>query len=283
MSTMADLPSFTRILLVTDLSDCSEAAIPFARLLAEDYGATVFVAHVIPDVGATTAAATEAVPDAGSAEAQMRKFLAGNVLGDVPVETIIARGPVADVLARVIQGKRIDLVVVGTHGRSGVGKLLLGSVAQRIFNVAPCPVLSVSPRARKPSLIAEKFATILYPTDFSEDSLKALPYALSLARIRGSELVLMHATSELPRHEVLQEYYRRLNALIPPEARAWCKSDALVITGTPAEVILKAASEQNADFIVIGAHRAEGTFNVPLTTAYQVVAHAHCPVLRVRS
>lgn len=277
---MVDLPSFKRILLVTDFSDCSKAAVPFAHLLAEHYGSTVFVAHVIPDLGATTVAATETVPDA---EAQMRKFLAENPLGNGGVETIIERGPVADVVAAVIQNKNIDLVAVGTHGRSAVGKMLLGSVAQRIFNVAPCPVLSVSPRARRPSPSAGKFATILYPTDFSADSLKALPYALSLARIRGSELVLLHATSELPRHDVLQEYYRRLNALIPPEARTWCKSDALVVAGNPAEVILKAASEQNADFIVISAHSAAGTFNVPLTTAYQVVAHAHCPVLRVRS
>ena len=124
--------------------------------------------------------------------------------------------------------------------------------------------------------------TVPNPTDFSEESLVALRYALSVAKIEGSELILLHAASEPPRHEVLKEYYRRLNALIPQEARAWCKSDALVSVGDPVEAILKAASEQNADCIVISAHRAEGTFNVPLTMAYQVVAHAHCPVLRVR-
>jgi len=71
--------------------------------------------------------------------------------------------------------------------------------------------------------------------------------------------------------------------LIPPEARTWCKYDALAITGDRAEAILNAASEQSADLIVISAHGAAGTFNVPLTTAYQVVAGAHCPVLRVRT
>ncbi|MFZ3211561.1 MAG: universal stress protein [Terriglobales bacterium] len=286
MGTMAMLPSFTRILLVTDFSDCSEAAVPFVRLMAECYGASVVAAHII--TGATTEAATEAAPHEagalqGAAEVQMRRFLARNALGEVPVETIIERGSVADVLAPLIQKQGIDLVVVGTHGRSGVGKLLLGSVAQRIFNVVPCPVLSVSPRAAKAPGAAEKFARILYPTDFSEVSLVALPYALSLAKIEGSALILLHAASEPPRHEVLQEYYRRLNALIPQEARAWCKSDALVSVGDPVEAILQAAAEQNADCIVISAHRAEGTFNVPLTTAYQVVAHAPCPVLRLRS
>jgi len=284
MSAVAILPSFTRILLVTDFSECSEAAVPFARLMAERYEASVVVAHIVTGASATTAetVAHEAGETQEAAEAEMKRFLARNTLGEVPVETVIERGPVADVLASVIEKKRIDLVVVGTHGRSGVGKLLLGSVAQRIFNVAACPVLSVSPRAGRPSGAAGQFARILYPTDFSKESLTALPYALSLAKIDGSALILLHATSEPPRQEVLQEYYRRLNALIPQEARTWCKSDALVSVGDPAEAILKAVSEQNADLIVISAHQAEGAFNVPLTTPYQIVAHAHCPVLRVR-
>ena len=213
----------------------------------------------------------------------MQRFIASNRLAGEHVETIIEHGVITDVLARVIPARSIDLVVVGTHGRSGVNKLLLGSVAQRVFNVAPCPVLSVSPRAGKSWGAARKFARILYPTDFSEDSLKALPYALSLARIADAELILLHVAADLSRQEILQEYYRRLSALIPPEARAWCKFDPLAITGDRTEAILNAAWEQNADLIVISAHRAAGTFEAPLTTAYQVVARAHCPVLRVRT
>ena len=275
------LPSFTRILLVTDFSDCSGAGVPLACAVAHHYGAAIFVAHVIRDAGSTTAATgpDEIRKARSAAEAHMRQFIASSRLAGEPVETIIEHGAITDVLARVIPARFIDLVVVGTHGRSGVNKLLLGSVAQRVFNVAPCPVLSVSPRAGA----AGKFARILYPTDFSGDSLKALPYALSLARIAEAELILLHVAADLSRHEILQEYYRRLNALIPPEARTWCKFDALAITGDRAEAILNAASEQSADLIVISAHGAAGAFNVPLTTAYQVVAGAHCPVLRVRT
>ena len=284
MSAGAPLPSFTRILLVTDFSECSEVAVPFARLMAERYNASVVAAHIITGVGATNAetAAHATGETQNPGEAQMQEFLGRNTLGEVPVETVIERGPVAEVLASVIEGKGIDLVVVGTHGRSGVGKLLLGSVAQRIFNVAPCPVLTVSARAGRPSEAAGKFARILYPTDFSAESLTALPYALSLAKVDGSTLILLYAGSELPPQEMLPEYYRRLNALIPQEASTWCRSDTLVSAGDPADEILKAVSEQNADLIVISAQRAEGALNVPLTTAYQVVAHAHCPVLRVR-
>lgn len=276
------LPSFTRILLVTDFSDCSGAGVPLACAVAHQYGAAIFVAHVIRDAGSITAATG---PDEArtAAEAHLQRFIASNRLAGEHVETIIEHGVITDVLARVIPARSIDLVVVGTHGRSGVNKLLLGSVAQRVFNVAPCPVLSVSPRAGKSWGAARKFARILYPTDFSEDSLKALPYALSLARIADAELILLHVAADLSRQEILQEYYRRLSALIPPEARAWCKFDPLAITGDRTEAILNAAWEQSADLIVISAHRAAGTFEAPLSTAYQVVARAHCPVLRVRT
>jgi len=283
MNTMANLPSFTRILLVTDFSECSEAAVPFARRMAERYAASVVVAYIITGAGASAEGTARPAQDVVTAAgAEMQSFLGRNTLDEVRVETVIEHGPVAEVLATVIQQKAIDLVVVGTHGRSGVGKLLLGSVAQRIFNVAPCPVLSVSPRARRALGAEQKFAKILYPSDFSENSLKALPYALSLAKRDDSALLLLHAASEPFRPEVLQEYYRRLNALVPPEARTWCRSDVLVSVGDPAQAIPQAAWEQNADLIAISAHRAAGTFNVPLTTAYQVVAHAPCPVLRVR-
>ena len=282
MSDELMLPSFQRILLITDFSACSEAAVPFARIMAERYDASVVVAHVVPGAGAATEETTRNKADAAQeAEAEMREFIARNPLGEVPVETVIERGPVAEALAALIKKQGIDLIAVGTHGRSGVGKLLLGSIAQRIFNVASCPVLSVSPRAGKPFGAAARFPRILYPTDFSEESLVALPYALSLARTDDSALVLLHAASEPPRQEVMQEYYRRLNALVPSHARKWCKSDALVTVGEPAEAILKSALEQNADLVVISAHRAEGAFHVPLTTAYQVVARVHCPVLRV--
>jgi nucleotide-binding universal stress UspA family protein len=112
------LPSFTRILLVTDFSDCSRAAVPFARAMAEYYGAAIFVAHIVPQASSTTAAMgpDEAHIAAAAAEAQMQEFIVANPLGEAPVETIIEHGTIADVLATVIQDKSVDLVVVGTSG-----------------------------------------------------------------------------------------------------------------------------------------------------------------------
>jgi len=285
-SKSANLPFFTRILLVTDFSLYSEMSVPCARLLAEYYGALLFVAHVIRSEGGAGSEAENRAQDV--AKAQLRKFLAESSLGEVPKETIIAQGGVWEAIAALVEEKRIDLIVLGTHGRSGVGKLLLGSVAQRIFNLAPCPVLSVSPRARLSA--AHRLTRILYATDFSPDALKALPYALSLAKVSQAELLLLHvpdaAQAASIRPEIAQGYHRHLNALIPPEERGWCRSDTLVAAGDPAEAILEAAAQYNPELIVIGAHAVEGplsAFQVPLSTAYRVVADAPCPVLRIRS
>jgi nucleotide-binding universal stress UspA family protein len=283
------LPTFARILLVTDFSDCSSAAVPFASLLAEYYGASIVVCHVVSTPSqAGGGAQTEAAKAREVAEARLREFVAKNPLGESNYEAVIGQGQTWDVLASLVEEKRIDLVVLGTHGRSGVGKLLLGSVAQRIFSLAPCPVLSVSPRARKSWGSDRRLARILYATDFLPGSLKALPYALSLAEVGHAELLLLHVpeASAAGSSEFLQGDHQHLSALIPAKHRAWCKSDTLVTPGDPAQVILDAATRNSVDFIVIGAHGFEGSlasFQVPLSTAYRVVAHAPCPVLRVRS
>jgi nucleotide-binding universal stress UspA family protein len=135
-----------------------------------------------------------------------------------------------------------------------------------------------------------KLARILYATDLSEDSLKALPYALSLLRVSQAELLLLHVVpappGAAPAPEHLTALHERLNLLIAPEARAWCRWDTAVIPGEPADVILRTAVQQSADFIVMGGHRVEGRLyavKVPVTTAYRVVSRADRAVLRVRS
>ncbi len=281
------LPAFSRILLVTDFSPWSEAAVPCAKLLAESYRASITIAHVILrdiEFGPNEAVIGTQEEIAELAETLMRRFLAKNSLSES--DFVIASGPFGDAIAAAIEQKAIDLVVAGTHGRSGVGKLLLGSIAQRIFNAAPCPVLTVSPRARRSGALEGK-RKILYATNLSDASLKALPYALSLAKAMDAELLLVHV---LESSELIAQRGRineDLSELLPPEARGWCRFNNLVLTGDPASEIVRVAAEYGVDFIVIGAERVPGgrldRINVPLTTAYQIVARADCPVLRVRN
>ncbi|MFB3917483.1 MAG: universal stress protein [Terriglobales bacterium] len=292
------LPVFTRILLVTDFSACSEAAVPFARLLSECYSGSITVAHVMladQDTSSNEAVVGTMDEVAELADLQMRRFLRGNSLVDT--ESVITTGPLGDAVARLVQQEGFDIVVVGTHGRSGVGKLLLGSAAQRIFNVSPCPVLSVSTKARKSWGVQRKLRKVLYATDLSEFALEALPYALSLAKATDAELLLVNVPN--PSEPIRQHgaINKKLAELLPPAARSWCHFETLVglvhgegedsIVDDPAAVIVRVAIEYAADLIVIGAKRvAPGLLyriNVPLSTAYQVLAHAPCPVLRVRS
>jgi len=214
----------------------------------------------------------------------MRRFLAKNSLSES--DFVITSGPFGDAIAAAIEQKAIDLVVAGTHGRSGVGKLLLGSIAQRIFNAAPCPVLTVSPRARRSGGVEGK-RKILYAPRLSDASLKALPYALSLAKTMDAELLLVHVLESSQLIAQQGRINEDLSEMLPPEARGWCRSNNLVLTGDPASEIVRVAAEYGVDFIVIGAERVPGgpldRINVPLTTAYQIVAHADCPVLRVRN
>ena len=285
------IPSFTRILLATDFSASSAASATFAALLARYYRAFLVVVHVIsvaPHADGVTQKEPEIDNSQEVAEAQLRDFVSRTPLSECTHETVVGQGPVWDVLAAMIEEKHIDLIVVGTRGRSLVGKLLMGSVAQRIFSLAPCPVLSVSPRSHRTLGADRGLSRILYATDFSSASLKALPYALSLAQVSHARLVLLHAPdpSEANSNEIVMGYHQHLSALIPPQHRNRCESDTLVTVGEPSRAILDAAAENSADLIILGAHAYEGLlshFQVPISIAYRVVALAPCPVLRVRS
>jgi nucleotide-binding universal stress UspA family protein len=226
-------------LLATDFSPYTAAAVPFAALLADYYGAVVYATHVIP---AEPEPEAEDDPDEGdprsSAEERMQRFLAANPVGDAPTERIITRGRIWDVLAGIIQQADIDLVVLGTHGRRGLGKLMMGSVAEHIFQMAPCPVLTVGPRARKSWGPERKLARILYATDLTPPSLQAMPYALSLAKQSGAELLLLHVPESSPGGVTPQQesmsLHDRLNSLVPAHAKTWCKYDTFVVPGAPA-------------------------------------------------
>jgi nucleotide-binding universal stress UspA family protein len=277
------LPSLSRVLLITDFSSCSEAAVPVARLMAETYGGSVTAAHVIfrdQDLGANEAVIGTPEEIAGIAERQMAGFMTRNSLAQA--ESIIAGGPFEEAIATLITEKQFDAVVVGTRGRSGVGKLLLGSVAQRVFNSAPCPVITVSRKAR--GGMGSTLNKILYATDLSDISKRALPYALSVAKANNADLLLACAPDDSARGEGMEQEFAEWTAFA---SAAWHRVSQFSLTGDPASGIVGLAASNSVDLIVIGAERLSAgplyRFNVPMSTAYRIVANAPCPVLRVRS
>lgn len=281
------------ILLATDFSTSSEAALPHALSLARRYDARLVVAHVIrPDL-------FELVPDGESqvlkestrrhAEEQMTRLLVSGRLRGIPHQVLIEEGPLWNVVSQEIKTHDIDLVVVGTHGRTGGRKLLLGSVAEEVFRLAPCPVLTVGPRVAAGKGPLDSPKRVLYATDFRAESERAAAYAVSLAQEHQAHLSLLHVVKDAVdasslNHSMLREFFvRRLKDLVPSDAELWCDPEFLVEFGDPAETILRVADQSTAELIVLGIRRS-ATFagHLPPATAYKVVCQAPCPVLTAR-
>lgn len=278
--------SFENILCATDFSPHSDAALPYALSIARKYGSKVFVAHVISLFPFSTSSPTEAwqalaaqaVREAKEAMASLEPQWKG-----IPHEALIRRGDIWAELSEIIDEKGIDLLVVGTHGPTGVSKVLMGSVAEKIFRQAPCPVLTVGPNVSgEPDSIVD-LHTIVYPTDFSAESLAEGPYAISLALENQARLYLLHVTKSPVNKAAEGALMTRLLELIPPEAELWCKPKAYVDSGPPAEKIIQLGEELAADLVVMGVERTRSAAtHLPIATAYKVATQAICPVLTVR-
>ncbi len=287
------------ILFATDFSPYSNAALPYALAIARQFGARVYGAHVLASEEYVFAAADAWPNYAQQVEQRQQQAVAQleKQLGGVPHKTFSSVGDVWNVLFRLIGEHDLDLIVLGTHGRTGARKLLMGSIAEQIFRQAPCPVLSVGPNVPTTPNSEIRFQHILFATDFGKESLAALPYAVSLAEEEQAELALLHIVEQpsagiLELEEVTASLVRRLKDLAPPEAESWCRMEFLVEFGhlrqfaPPAERILEVARDRAADLIVLGvrpAHRAvSAVTHLAHTTAQHIVAHATCPVLTVR-
>jgi nucleotide-binding universal stress UspA family protein len=222
-----------------------------------------------------------------------------NLAAVSPRATPIAEAgdPQATIIDQAILTKA-DLIVMGTHGRRGFKRLLLGSVTEAILREAPCPVLTVPPHPRAGVSEAVTFKRILCPIDFSPSALQALGFALDLARQADGRVTLLHViewlAEEEPRastHFNVPEYRRfmvedaqeRLRSLVAEESRTWVEIDDVVAFGRAYREILRAAETKPADLIVIGA-QGRGGIGLALfgSTTQQIVRGSTCPVLTVR-
>lgn len=277
------------ILMAVDFSPSSEAALAYASVVARRYGSRIYLAHIIrPDVyQLVSPEAMETVLDQARhyAEEELAKILVSGQLRGIPHQVLLGQGELWTVFSKLIKEHEIDLAVVGTHGRTGLEKILIGSVAERVFRLASCPVLTVGPRVPGELPESAHLRRVFYATDFTPASGRAAAYALSLAQEHQAQLTVAHVVDrgrEAERSEE-GEIRDRLRALVPAEAELWCTPNYAVEYGSPSEVILKMAAERKADLIVLGVRQPSYAFShLPPATAYKVVCRAHCPVLTVR-
>jgi nucleotide-binding universal stress UspA family protein len=300
-------PRLKSVLMATDLSPASVKPLHHALDVARHYRAKLCVAHVVSSVPYLMAGpeALELGCDAASqAMLQLqRDLLNDGSLKGLDHEFIIRRGRVWEEMRAAIFEKQIDLVVVGTHGRRGLEKVLLGSVAEEVFRDAHCPVLTVGPHSYREGRLdmTGEIQTYLFATDFSEVSLRALPLAASLANQTKARLTLLHVVPEAPAPQISSWYtsseimslrentrmtcVRRLQQLVPCDEEAPIDAEFVVQFGIPSEKILQVALDRGANLIILGLRRASlaGTIShMPRTTTYEIVCGAGCPVLTVR-
>jgi nucleotide-binding universal stress UspA family protein len=280
--------SIKNILYATDFSRYSDAALPFALSIARKYGSKLFAVHVVASSPLANAAPVQALQELAAQavrEAHQTMERVQYRWSTVPHETLVRRGDIWKELGKLIEEKAIDLVVCGTHGRTGVSKLLMGSVAEDIYRHAPCPVLTIGPSVvGEPESLGD-IHSILYSTDFSAESLAAIPYAVSLAQENQARLYLLHVTETPVSHLVERELASRLRSLVPSDAELTCAPKAFVDLGEPAHKITEIAEELKVDLIVLGPRRTArvpSATHLPQSTAHSVVSRAICPVLTVR-
>lgn len=277
------------ILFATDFSDASMHALPFVTSLAKKMNSTVHLCHIV-----TPSALVESAPEVAPAlYDKMREESAADLenmastlkLAGFKAKTILRTGPFRDQLCDAIVQDKIDLIVAGTHGRTGIRRMLLGSVVEEICRVATCPVLTVGP-----SLAPRKdiqFKRILFPTDLSADSRRVVPYICSIAEEYKARVTALHVLPEdlitNPDAPKLAEPIRRTMMHMLEKDFASFDPEFLIGFGNTVDVVLDTARTWKADLIALGVHHAFlPGIQVRSSIAYRILAGAECPVLTSR-
>ena len=286
---------FRSILHLSDFSACSDKALGWAVAAARAHHAGLSLLHVVvPD------ALTYMTPDSPAAALDMQEEWAlGEMrqraarLADLPHRALVLRGnDVWSAVSPKLAELKCDLLVLGTHGRTGLGKLLLGSIAENVLRHSTIPVVTVGAEASPCGELPGKFHCILLATDFAPGSAETAGYAAALAEADQAHLLLLHVCKANPRGKAngsgglsVAEALHRLHELAPQQNHSSRKPEPIVEFGDAGTTILEIAKRKSADLIVMGLRDALSVFaatHLDVGTTHAVVAHAPCPVLTIR-
>ena len=279
------------ILVATDFTPESEKALAYARALAHQFASRITLAHVV-DV---SAAASSDIAVAGLPLSEMRYDSTENMerkLNELGIEGITARGKTlesynpAGAVVKLSEEMDADLVIVGTHSRHGLSKLILGSCSEEIVRSATCPVLVVGPQvtgeARDVAL-----RNIVFATDLKHDAVEKAAVALAFAKESIAHVHILHVIEDHIEFlsNAFQQHARAewtLSRLIPDSSYTWCSPEPSVAFGKIEQEILKIAESTQADLIVLGARPGIKHLNrIWNGIVEKVVAKANCPVLTI--
>lgn len=298
--------NFKQILCPTDLSDLSVPPVAYAAALAHVHAGHLTLLHVVPtfdlvSVQSATLDGPVQLMDPSSREEVVERLQGVlEIAGAAAVDsTCVADAGDASksIVDRALEIPA-DLIVLGTHGRGGFERFMLGSIAEKVLQKAPCPVLTVPPHVEARQSAEVRFKHVLCAMDFSPSALHAFGFAVDLARQAGGEVTVLHVidwvVEEEPpayahfnvpeyREHLVREGRQRVHALIAEQGRPAGTIRDVVRLGKAHREILRLAADQPADLIVMGA-QGRGGVGLALfgSATQQVVRAAHCPVLTVR-
>ncbi len=297
-------PNLKNIMCLTDLSIFSNQTIDYGIALAKEFESRLYLCHVV-DIPAMALYA-EAHLDPMEQQNQLITH-AESTLGDltkgedIDWQPLISVGPTVSEISRLVEEKNIDLVIAASHGRSGLKRLVLGSVTEELMRTLSCPLLVMrGPQQSNKQIepIAFRLNKIMVGCDFSSDSTLALRYALSFAQEFEAELHLVHVIepsayqnvsktvkdAEKRYQDELKELLgKKLDNLVPEEARNWCFPKTALLDGRADEKIVDYAGQNSIDLIALGV-RGHGLVETLFlgSTTDRVARQAPCPVLSVR-
>ena len=290
------------ILCPIDFSEFSVSAYQHALSVAGHYRAKLVVQHIVelwrhPDAGFVASAElyeeySQALRESG--KEQLQEFVKKHSHDEIQPDILVQVGVAADSILSFAQSQETDVIVMGTHGRRGFDRLMLGSVTDRVMRTAPCPVLAAS-KPPHGSVAGGRerghvhhLSRILFCADFSENSERALKYAISATAEYDAELTLLHVLEGAPSlaktEEAMAVAAERLDKLIPPEGRKTLNIKTAVRIGKTYAQIIQLAEEAQIDLVTMGV-RGRGALDVAVfgSTTYRVMQLGSCPVLAVRS
>jgi len=280
------------VLIATDFSTYSNTALQFGLQLARSYEATAYVLFVVPadefliaGPEAYVAAKDAAGRDLEELSAELNRqhcYVQGR-----DYHLCLLEGDVAQTILHFAHNQQIDLIVLGTHGRGGLGKALMGSVAEKVFRQSPVPVLTLGPHLRR-TASDHNLRNVLVAADLTPACARAAQFAATLARESHARLTLLHVVDPKQLEHVPDKAAANRALELRLEELAERPRDGLEVAvrvevGRVVPTILQALDEMEADLLVIGVHPSRGLLDrLMFPHAYELVCGSSCPVLTLR-
>ena len=298
-------PLIARVLLATDFSRCAARALEYALAITSWWKAELHVLHVLeflpgmnPEYPVNQMYLDQLRKEAAHHVNDIQKRAAD---ASLPIRTIIDLGIPSQRIEAVTAQLGADLIVMGTHGRTGLEHVLVGSTAERVIRTASCPVLTIKAGSDEPQQITvqadvAKFRRLLIPIDFSASSLEALEYGVQFAKQLGSAVTILHALEPVAYgldftlgrsvewREQKDHLQGRLEVLCALCTSNGVKAESVLKAGLPADSIREYVTLRKPDLTIMGTHGRRGISRMLSgSVAEGMLRLAPCPVVTVRT